>query len=128
MKTNGLVYGIIKVGFIEFQIYNEKNNGISYRPDLPYIKKEFNKGVTAWISRFREISVVETILLRWEIGYEKIIVTGSANPFKTAGAVIALDNGEQTFIDTIGGVTFIFEEEYRTGKKAIQICKYYDLG
>lgn len=116
-----------RLGLLNFRY--TKIYGISYRPDLPYIKKEFNKGVTAWISRFREISVVETILLRWEIGYEKIIVTGSANPFKTAGAVIALDNGEQTFIDTIGGVTFIFEEEYRTRKlKAIQICKYYDLG
>ncbi|MES2776054.1 MAG: hypothetical protein V4722_17890 [Bacteroidota bacterium] len=128
IENNGLIYGIIKIGFIEFHIYNEKVNGISYRPDLPFPKKDF-KGVTIpWIYKIIEISKIEDNLKAKKIDYRRYLVNGPSKLFATAGAELMLDDGVHTFIDTEGGVTFLFETNKKTCKlEAYQICKYFDI-
>jgi hypothetical protein len=128
-ETNGLVYGIIKIGFIEFHIYNEKVNGISYRPDHPFPKDDFRGVTIPWIYKNREISIVEEYLKNKSIGYEKYVVKGPLEKFATAGAyLLGLENCEHTFIDSQGGVTFLFETNEKTKRiEAYQICKYYNI-
>ncbi len=128
IENNGLIYGIIKIGFIEFHIYNEKINGVSYRPDLPFPKKDF-KGVTIpWIYKNIEISKIEDNLITKRIDYKRYKVQGPSKLFATAGTDLILDDGVHTFIDTEGGVTFLFETSEKTEKlEARQICKYYDI-
>lgn len=126
-ENNGLIYGIIKIGFIEFHIYDEKISGVSYRPDIPFNKKHFKKGSIPWVSKYREISEIEATLSNHKIEYKKYSITGPSRAFKTAGAHFSgLDIGIHTFIDTIGGVTFIFETDEKTEQlETYQICKYY---
>ena len=50
-ELNGLLYGVIKIGFIEFHIYNERINCISYRPDISFSKKDFKGVEMPWISK-----------------------------------------------------------------------------
>lgn len=79
IENNGLIYGIIKVGFIEFHIYDEKLNGISYRPDITFPKKDF-KGVT--IPRIIRQQYCRLYRLIGRPGYEiKSIVSGSRPDF-----------------------------------------------
>jgi hypothetical protein len=128
IENNGLICGIIKVGFIEFHIYNEKFFGVSYRPDLPFCINDFKGVDIPWIYENIEVSKVEGHLNAREIGYKKYMVSGPANSFKAAGGVFSLDDGEQTIIDTCSGVTFMFVKNDKTGNlKAQQICKYYDI-
>ncbi len=125
-EFNDLIYGIIKVGFIEFHIYDEKISGISYRPDLSFPKSDFKEVSIPWIYRHRSIASVEKNLNKRKIEYTKYIVQGPLNNFSTAGTdLFGLDEGEHTFIDTIGGVTFLFEGEEKERLEAYQICKYY---
>jgi len=128
-ESNGLVYGIIKIGFIEFHIYNEKVNGISYRPDLPFSKDDFSGQKIPWIYKDKEISRVEKYLSAKKIKYKKYVVNGPLETLTTAGALLlGLEDCEHTFIDTEGGVTFLFEDNERTnGQEAYQICKYYNI-
>lgn len=127
IENNGLVYGIIKVGFIEFHIYDEKISGISYRPDILFPKKDFKDVTMPWIFKNREISKVEKNLNSKKIGYKKYVVTGPLKTFDTAGAALfGLEDCEHHFVDTEGGVTFIFVDNERTKQlEARQICKYY---
>jgi hypothetical protein len=127
-EPNGLAYGIIKIGFIEFHIYDEKVSGISYRPDHPFSKDDFGEQVMPWIYKAKEISKVEEHLRAKKIDYNKYIVTGPLEAFATTGALVGLGEGEHTFIDTEGGVTFLFEDGGGTGAQtAYQICKYYNI-
>ena len=129
VETNGLIYGIIKIGFIEFHIYNEKVNGISYRPDISFPKEDF-KGVTIpWIYKIREINKVEENLTNKKIGYKKYVVKGPLKTYMTAGAdLFGLEDCEHVFIDTEGGVTFLFDSNEKTKHiQTYQICKYYDI-
>jgi hypothetical protein len=127
-ELNGLAYGIIKIGFIEFHIYDEKVNGISYRPDHSFSEDDFGRQVIPWIYKDREISKVEEHLRANRIDYKKYTVTGPLEAFATAGALVGLGEGEHTFIDTEGGVTFLFEDGGGTGAQtAYQICKYYNI-
>jgi len=129
IENNGLICGIIKIGFIEFHIYNEKISGISYRPDLPYPIKDFKGVKRPWIYKNVEISQIEAQLITKKIGYKKYVVRGPLASFEPAGAYLVLDDEcESTFIDTEGGVTFLFEHNQKTDKlEAYQICKYYDI-
>jgi len=128
-EVNGLVYGIIKIGFIEFHIYNEMINGISYRPDMSFPKKDFTGVAIPWIYEKRSIDKVEIELSNRNITYHKFLVTGPLNAFETAGGnFFGLEEGEYKFIDTEGGVTFLFEENPKNGLlEAYQICKYYNI-
>lgn len=128
-EVNGLIYGIIKIGFIEFHIYNEKINGISYRPDILFSKKDFKGGDIPWISQRRSLKKIEGELSKRNITYKKYTVKGPLKTFETAGAdLFGLEDCEHTFIDTEGGVTFLFEENNKNrGLVAYQICKYYDI-
>ena len=128
-EVNGLIYGIIKVGFIEFHIYNEKINGISYRPDILFSKKDFKSVDIPWIYKKRSLINVESELTKRNIIYKKYTIKGPLKTFETAGAdLIGLEDCEHTFIDTEGGVTFLFEESNKNGQlEAYQICKYYDI-
>jgi hypothetical protein len=128
IENNGLIFGIIKIGFIEFHIYNEQINGVSYRPDLPFLKKEFKRAKIPWIYKNLEISEIENNLKTKEIDYKKYTINRPLKPYSTAGAVLLLEDGEHTFIDTQGGVTFLFDKNETTGKlETYQICKYYDI-
>ena len=130
IENNGLIYGIIKVGFIEFHIYNEQINGISYRPDIPFPKEDFQDVIMPWIFNNREISLVEKNLIDKNIAYKRYIVTGSSNSFhQAAGCLIGLNQDyEHHIIDTVGGVTFLLEYNEKTKQlEARQICKYYDI-
>ncbi len=128
-ELNGLICGIIKIGFIEFHIYNERVNGISYRPDLPFSKKEFDRQTIPWIYKDKEIFKVEENLNVRKIKYKRYVVKGPLETLSTAGAfLLGLEDCEHTFIDTEGGVTFLFEPNERTGGiDAYQICKYYSI-
>jgi len=128
-ELNGLIYGIIKIGFIEFHIYNEKVNGISYRPYNSFSKDDFDGQEIPWIYKDKKISKVEEYLVAKKIRYKKYIVTGPLETFNTAGALLlGLEDCEHTFIDTEGGVTFLFEDnETRNEQDAYQICKYYNI-
>lgn len=128
-EVNGLIYGIIKVGFIEFHIYNEKINGISYRPDILFSKKDFKGLDIPWIYKKRSLMNVEVELSNRNILYKKYTIKGPLKTFKTAGAdLFGLEDCEYTFIDTEGGVTFLFAENITNGQlEAYQICKYYDV-
>ncbi|MES2616726.1 MAG: hypothetical protein V4613_02545 [Bacteroidota bacterium] len=128
-EVNGLIYGIIKIGFIEFHIYNESINGISYRPDLQFPKEDFGGFEMPWISQKRDVANVEIELSKRNISYKKYTVKGPLETFKTAGVdLFALEDCEHTFIDTEGGVTFIFEETNKNRTlEAYQICKYYNI-
>jgi len=123
------VYGIIKIGFIEFHIYNEKLNGISYRPDLPFSTKDFAGQTIPWIHNDKELSKVEENLKVRKINYKKYDVKGPLETLSTAGALLfGLDDSVHTFIDTEGGVTFLFEpDKKRNDLQAHQICRYYDI-
>jgi len=48
-ENNGLLYGVIMVGMTEFHIYNEKLNGISFKP-YAFVKTEFIGAKEPWIS------------------------------------------------------------------------------
>ncbi len=129
LEVNGLIYGIIKVGFIEFHIYNEKINGISYRPDLHFPKEDFKNIDIPWIYKKRSLMNVESELSNRNIIYKKYSIQGPIKTFKTAGGLfIGLEDCEHTFIDTEGGVTFLFEVNSKNGQlDAYQICKYYGI-
>lgn len=130
IENNGLIYGIIKVGFIEFHIYDEKLNGISYRPDITFPKKDFNGVTIPWIFKDREISLVEKNLNFKNIVYKRYAVAGSSNTFHSAaGCLIGLEEDyEHHIIDTVGNVTFLFEYNQKSKQQeARQICKYYDI-
>lgn len=128
-EVNGLIYGIIKIGFIEFHIYNEKINGISYRPDILFSKKDFKGVEIPWISKRRSLKKIEGELTKRNIAYKKYTVKGPLKTFETAGVdLFGLEDCEHTFIDTEGGVTFLFEENNKNNElEAYQICKYYDI-
>ncbi|MEC4004964.1 hypothetical protein OX283_009875 [Flavobacterium sp. SUN052] len=128
-EVNGLIYGIVKIGFIEFHIYNEKINGISYRPEILFSKKDF-KGVNIpWISKKRSLIKIESEIAQRNITYKKYTIKGPLKNFETAGAhLFGLEDCEHTFIDTEGGVTFLFEENNKNGElETYQVCKYYDI-
>jgi hypothetical protein len=129
IEVNGLVYGIIKIGFIEFHIYNEMINGISYRPDLSFPKNDLKGVDIPWIYKKRSIDNVESELSNRNIAYKKYTVKGPLKTFETAGAeLFGLEDCGHTFIDTEGGVTFLFEENPKKGMlEAYQICKYYNI-
>lgn len=129
IENNGLIYGIIKVGFIEFHIYDEKLNGISYRPDISFPKKDFKGVRMPWIYKNRQISLVEEKLNAKSITYKRYIISKPLNNFETAaGTFIGLSDYDYHFIDTIGGVTFLFDYDENTKQlEARQICKYYDI-
>ena len=128
-EVNGLIYGIIKVGFIEFHIYNETVSGISYRPDILFSKNDFKNVDIPWISKRRRIETVENELCKRNILYKKYTIKGPLQTYETAGAdFFGLEDCEHTFIDTEGDVTFLFEENAKDGKlEAYQICKYYNI-
>lgn len=128
-EVNGLIYGIIKVGFIEFHIYNEKINGISYRPDILFSKEDFKDKDMPWIYEKRRLEDIENELTKRNIGFKTYTVFGPLDGFVTAGIeFFALEECEHTFIDTEGGVTFIFEENPQNGQlEAYQIARYYDV-
>ena len=128
IENSGLIYGIIKIGFIEFHVYNEKISGISYRPDIAFNKNDFKEKSMPWISKYKELAKVKSVLLNKNIDFNTIKVAGPLNVFKTAGATwVGLENEEHIFIDTVGGVTFAFETNNKTEQlEANQICKYYD--
>ncbi|WP_276481674.1 hypothetical protein [Paraflavitalea pollutisoli] len=125
--TNGLIYGIIKVGFIEFHIYDEKISGISYRPDIIYSKKDFNAVLVPWIEKKRSLQAVEAALTNRKIQFKRFTITGPLDSLTTAGGdFFYVEPGEYTLIDTEGGVTWVFEKNESTGQlEARQICKYY---
>ena len=127
-EVNGLVYGIIKVGFIEFHIYDEKISGISYRPDIHFAKEDFKNVVIPWIYKQRDLKAVENELTKRHITYNRYTIQGPLKTLKTAGGDwFDLEDCEHTFIDTEGGVTFLFEANPDNGKlEAYQICKYYN--
>ena len=58
------------------------------------------------------------------IPFKKYEVKGPMPKLKTAGAeIFSLREGKHTFIDTEGGVTFLFSLELET----YQVCKYYNI-
>jgi len=129
VENNGLIYGIIKVGFIEFHIIDEKFNGVSYRPDISFPKKDF-KGVSMpWIYKNRQISLVEERLNVKNIAYKRYVVSKPVDAFETAaGTFWGLSDCDHHFIDTVGGVTFAFDyNENLKELEARQICKYYNI-
>ena len=125
-ENNGLIYGIIKVGFIEFHIIDEKFNGVSYRPDISFPKKDFKGVKIPWIYNNRSISFVEEKLNAKNIVYKRYVVSQPENNFETAaGTFIGLSDDDYHFSDTVGGVTFVFD--YNEDIKELevrQICKY----
>lgn len=126
VESNGLIYGIIKIGFIEFHIYDEMVSGISYRPDLYFPKKDFKGVDMPWIYKNRPIDKVEQQLLKRGIDYKKYTVQGPMNPLEVAAGAFYMEEGESTFIDTIGGVTFVFDENENGLLETRQVCKYYN--
>lgn len=128
-ESNGLIYGIIKVGFIEFHIIDEKFNGVSYRPDISFPKKDFTGVRMPWIYKSRQISLVEEKLNAKNIAYKRYVVSKPENTFETAaGTFIGLSDEDYHFIDTVGGVTFVFDFNENTKQlEARQICKYYNI-
>jgi hypothetical protein len=122
-ENNGLIYGIIMVGMTEFHIYNEKLNGISFKP-YAFDKTEFDGIKEPWISGKIKLKEITTELNIRKIQFQKYSVIGPKTEFKTAGVELhSLENGKHTFIDTEGGVTFLFDTE----NEAYQVCKYYNL-
>jgi len=129
IENNGLIYGIIKYGFVEFHIYNEKISGISYRPDLPFDEKDYIGVEIPWIYYKRNILDIEIELMNKNITYKKYTIRGPLDLFKAAGVLLCgLEDCIYTFIDTEGSVTFLFEENQKTGLLEVcSICKYYDM-
>jgi hypothetical protein len=122
-ENNGLTYGIIMVGMTELHIYNEKLNGISFKP-YAFDKTEFNRIKEPWISEKTKLKEITTELNVRKVQFQKYSVIGPKTEFKTAGAeLLSFENGKHTFIDTEGGVTFLFDSENET----YQVCKYYSL-
>lgn len=140
LSKNGLTHGIIKVGITEFHITDEKISGLSYRPHILFNEEDYNDYTAPWITTQTRLLDVELNLTAEKITYRKYSVDGpTKNGFKTAGCLLlALDKGSHTFIDTEGGVTFLFNEVddeifafLRSKKKrldAFQICRYYGFG
>lgn len=125
-ELNGLIYGIIKIGFVEFHIYDEKISGISYRPDISFPISDYKHMEIPWVFQDKDINSVEENLLNRKIHFTKHIIKGPLETFSTAGVdLFGLEEGEHTFIDTIGGVTFLFEDGENNQLEAYQICKYY---
>jgi len=111
------------VGMTEFHIYNEKLNGISFKP-YAFDKTEFIGAKEPWISDKIKLKEITTELNIKKIKFKEYSVIGPKTEFKTAGAELrSLENGKHTFIDTEGGVTFLFDSENET----YQVCKYYNL-
>ena len=56
------------------------------------------------------------------------MIIGPIKRLKTAGtSLFFLEKAEHTYIDTEGGVTFLFDSIIESYKiKTIQICKYYN--
>jgi len=83
-----------------------------------------------WIFKNRKISLVEKNLNSKNIAYKKYVVSKPVDTFETAaGCFIGLSNCDHHFIDTAGGVTFVFDyNENIKELEARQICKYYDIG
>lgn len=123
---NGLTYGIIRIGCIEIHIFDGLVNGVSYRLDLPFEKKDF-KDAAPWIIEKKNLSEIEAELQSRKIDYKKYNVQGPQDMYQTAGAIMSLDEGGHTFIDTEGGATFIFYENKKGLQEACQVCRYYDL-
>lgn len=127
IENNGLIYGIIKVGFTEFHLYNEKLSGISYRPDLPFPKKDFKGVKMPWIYKNRTIPLVEEKLNTKKIDYKRYVVSKPLKAFETAAGWFGGDSDfDHVFIDTVGGVTFCFDDNEKLKElEARQVCKYY---
>lgn len=123
---NGLTYGIIKTGCIEIHIFDEMVNGVSYQPDPSYNKKGFTDAAP-WINSIGTLPGIETELQNRGIHYKKYTVRGPAYDYKTAGATIYIEEGEHTFIDTAGGVTFLFDPNKKGEHQVCQVCRYYEL-
>ena len=123
---NGLTYGIIKIGCIEIHIYDEMVNGVSYRPDLPFDRKDFTDA-PPWIMQQSALSGIETELQSRGIDYKKYTVQGPLDDYKAAGVHVYIEDGEHVFIDTIGGVTFLFDPNKNGKMLACEVCRYYDL-
>jgi hypothetical protein len=124
---NGQNYGIIKIGFIEFHIAEDKISGISYRPDISFSTNDFAGVTIPWIYECREIEKVEEELRKRDIKYKKFVVNSSVKKVDTAGGTILFDqsiNYDTAFIDTEGGVTFEFKPE-KSSLFAFRIAKYY---
>lgn len=127
---NGLIYGIIKLGITEFHIYNEKISGISYRPNIFYSPEDYSDTSAPWIIEQNKMDQVESKLANERIKFKKYEVCGPVETFETAGAqLFLLEEGSHIFIDTEGGVSFLFEFE-DGNLHAYQICRYYkkDIG
>jgi hypothetical protein len=125
LENNGLTYGIMKVGITEFHIYDEMVSGIRYRPDILFSEEDYSDVTAPWIIEQNDLTQIELKLDEEKIKFKKYEVQGPLKNLDTAGAqLFSLEEGSHTFIDTEGGVTFLFESE---GEKflAYQICKYY---
>ncbi len=121
-ENNGLTYGVIMIGMTELHIYNEKLNGISFKP-YAFDKTEFNGQKEPWISEKTKLEEITIELNKRKVQFQKYNVTGPKTEFKTAGVELhSLENGKHTFIDTEGGVTFLFDSE----NESYQVCKYYN--
>lgn len=129
IENNGLIYGIIKIGFIEFHIIDEKFNGVSYRPDISFPKKDFKGVQMPWIYKNRQISLIEEKLNAKKIAFKRYRISKPQSPFETAaGTFIGLSDEDYHFIDTAGGVTFVFEYNEQIKQLEVrQICKYYNI-
>jgi hypothetical protein len=134
-ETNGLIYGIITVGGIEFHIHNEIISAINYRPDhfknSEYQGKEGLGTKVPWIFENPALPEVEANLSSRQISYTKRIIHGPKNePIKFAAGDFHLHleaNDKLVILETEGGVTILFDQYGSSGPhpKATQICKYY---
>jgi hypothetical protein len=122
IENNGLIYGVFMLDMVEVHIYNEKVSGISFRP-YAFDKAYYGKSKYPWIAEKMEILEIISELKIRKIKFERycIHVDQPTKNFKTKGANLKLEQGEHTFIDTEGGVTFLFDSD----NDAYQICKYY---
>lgn len=127
LENNGKIYGIIKIGITEFHIYDEKIIGLSYRPDILFDSKDYKKIEKPWVIKNNKLNEIIEILNKKGIKFTKYTIEGPCKSFATAGAeIISLDDGIHHFIDTEGGVTFMFESIDNSNEiVAYQICKYY---
>ena len=126
-ESNGLIYGIIMVGMVEHHIYDEKLTGISIRP-YAFDDNDYQTITPPWIATKLKLKDILTELTNRGIGYKKYNAIGPLPKFNTSGArSFDLSEGEHTFIDTEGGVTFLFDSNSESPEiEMYQICKYYE--
>lgn len=126
-EQNGLIYGIIKVGCIEFHIYNEKISGVSYRPDISFDESDFEGVTMPWIVENKALHAVEKTLNDKAIAYKKYVIAMEVDWFEIGGDSFFKDpDVDLTVMETEGGVGFLFDTNTQTNAlEAYQICRYY---